>query len=46
MISLRHLVDHVFEGTPTLMVKRLLDSNALTEEELAQIKSLLRKKGG
>jgi predicted transcriptional regulator len=45
-ISLRHLVDNVFEGTPTLMVKRLLDSNALTEEELSQIKSLLRKKGG
>jgi predicted transcriptional regulator len=44
--SLRHLVDNVFEGTPTLMVKRLLDSNALTEEELSQIKSLLRKKGG
>lgn len=44
-ISLRHLVDNVFEGTPTLMVKRLLDSNALTEEELSQIKSLLRRKG-
>jgi predicted transcriptional regulator len=45
-LSLRRLVDNVFEGTPTLMVKRLLDSNSLTEEELAQIKSLLRKKGG
>ena len=45
-LSLRHLVDNVFEGTPTLMVKRLLDSNALTEEELSQIKLLLRKKGG
>ena len=45
-LSLRHLVDNVFEGTPTLMVKRLLDCNALTEEELSQIKSLLRKKGG
>jgi predicted transcriptional regulator len=45
-LSLRHLVDNVFEGTPTLMVKRLLDSNALTEEELSQIKSLLRNKGG
>jgi predicted transcriptional regulator len=43
-ISLRHLVDNVFEGTPTLMVKRLLDSNALTEEELSQIKALLRKR--
>jgi predicted transcriptional regulator len=45
-ISLRHLMDNVFEGAPTLMVKRLLDSNALTEEELSQIKSLLRRKGG
>jgi predicted transcriptional regulator len=45
-ISLRHLVEHIFEGTPTLMVKRLLDSNTLTEEELSQIKALLRKKGG
>ena len=45
-ISLKHLMDNVFEGTPTLMVKRLLDSNALTEDELSQIKLLLRKKGG
>jgi predicted transcriptional regulator len=44
--SLKHLMDNVFEGTPTLMVKRLLDSNTLTEEELSQIKLLLRKKGG
>ena len=44
--SLKHLMDNVFEGTPTLMVKRLLDSNALTEDELSQIKLLLRKKGG
>jgi predicted transcriptional regulator len=43
-MSLRHLVDNVFEGTPTLMVKRLLDSDALTEQELAQIKLLLRKR--
>ena len=45
-VSLKHLVDNVFEGTPTLMVKRLLDSNALTEDELSQNKTLLRKKGG
>jgi predicted transcriptional regulator len=45
-MSLRHLVDNLFEGTPTLLVKRLLDSNALTEQELAQIKSLLRRKDG
>jgi predicted transcriptional regulator len=45
-MSLRHLVNNVFEGAPSLLVQRLLDSNALTEEELAQIKSLLRRKGG
>ncbi len=43
-MSLKQLVDNVFEGTPTLMVKRLLDSNDLTEQELAQIKLLLRKR--
>jgi predicted transcriptional regulator len=45
-LSLKHLVNNVFEGTPSLLVRRLLDSDALTSEELAQIKSLLRKKGG
>jgi predicted transcriptional regulator len=45
-MSLKQLVDNVFEGTPTLMVKRLLDSNSLTEQELAQIKLLLRKRDG
>jgi len=45
-MSVTHLVNNVFEGTPSLLVRRLLDSNALTEDELAQIKSLLRKKGG
>src|SRR5688572_14143595 len=43
--SLKHLVSHVFDGTPSLLVQRLLDSEALTAEELAQIKSVLRKKG-
>ena len=44
--SLKHLVSNVFDGTPTLLVQRLLDSDALTEEDLAQIRTLLRKKGG
>jgi predicted transcriptional regulator len=43
--SLRHLVDDVFEGTPTLLVRRLLDSESLTAEELAEIRTLLRGKG-
>ena len=44
-MSLKHLVSNVFDGTPTLLVQRLLDSDSLTEEDLAQIRSLLRKKG-
>jgi len=44
--SLKHLVNNVFEGAPSLLVRRLLDSDALSAEELAQIKALLRKKGG
>jgi predicted transcriptional regulator len=43
--SLRHLVDDVFEGTPALLVRRLLDSESLTAEELAEIHVLLRGKG-
>lgn len=45
-MTLQHIVNNVFEGTPTLLVQRLLDSDALSDEELTQIKSLLRKKGG
>lgn len=45
-MSLQHLVKNVFEGTPTLLVRRLLDSDTLTNEELAEIRSLLRKRGG
>jgi len=44
-MSLGRLVSNVFDGTPSLLVQRLLDSNTLTANELAQIKSLLRKKG-
>lgn len=43
--ALRHVVKNVFDGAPTLLVQRLLDSDALSDEELSQIKSLLRKKG-
>jgi predicted transcriptional regulator len=44
-MSLKRLVSNVFDGTPSLLVQRLLDSKALTPEELAQIKSLLLEKG-
>ncbi len=43
-MSVQHLVSNVFDGAPSLLVRRLLDSESLSAEELAQIKSLLRKK--
>jgi predicted transcriptional regulator len=42
-MSLKRLVSNVFDGAPSLLVQRLLDSKALTPDELAQIKSLLEK---
>jgi predicted transcriptional regulator len=44
-MALRHIVTNVFEGTPSLLVQRLLDSDGVSDEELTQIKSLLRKRG-
>jgi predicted transcriptional regulator len=44
--SLKHLVRNVFDGTPSLVVSRLLDSDALSATDLEQIRALLRKKSG
>src|SRR5690349_615374 len=43
-LSLERLVSHVFDGTPALLVQRLLDSQQLSLEELARIRTLLRDK--
>jgi predicted transcriptional regulator len=43
--SLRHLVRNVFDGTPSLVVRRLLDSDALSADDIKQIRTLLRGKG-
>jgi predicted transcriptional regulator len=43
--SLHTLLTRVFDSEPSMLVQRLLDSEALTADELAQIKALLRKKG-
>jgi predicted transcriptional regulator len=42
--SLQHLVSNVFDGTPTLLVQRLLDSEQLDPEELDRLRRALRKK--
>jgi len=44
-ISLERLVSNVFDGTPSMLVQRLLDSGGLTPGELARIRALLGKKG-
>jgi predicted transcriptional regulator len=44
-MSLKRLVSNVFDGAPSMLVQRLLDSKALTPEELEQIKSLLLERG-
>ena len=44
--SLKHLVSNVFDGTPSLVVSRLLDSDALSPDDLQQIRALLRRKAG
>jgi|SRR6185437_1000142 len=45
-LSLEHMVKEVFDETPSLLVQRLLDSKSLSDKELAEIRALLRKKGG
>jgi predicted transcriptional regulator len=43
-LSLEHLVNKVFDQTPSLLVQRLLDSGSLSAQELARIRALLRRK--
>jgi predicted transcriptional regulator len=42
--SLQHLVSNVFDGTPTLLVQRLVDSEQLDSDALDEIRRALRKK--
>jgi predicted transcriptional regulator len=42
--SLRHLVQHVFDGTPTLLVQRLVNSEQLDPAELDRIRLAISKK--
>jgi predicted transcriptional regulator len=42
--SLKHLLNNVFESAPSLLVRHLLDSETLTAAEIAEIKSLLRRR--
>ena len=44
--SVRHLVETVFDGTPSALVERLVEAVPLSPEEVEQIRKLLGKKGG
>ena len=41
---LQHLVCNVFDGTPSLLVQRLVDSEQLDPEQLDEIRRALKKK--
>ncbi|MFY0578730.1 BlaI/MecI/CopY family transcriptional regulator [Cystobacter fuscus] len=42
--SVRHLVETVFDGTPSALVERLVEAVPLSPEEVEQIRKLLAKK--
>ncbi len=44
--SVRHLVDTLFEGTPSALVARLVEALPLAPDEVEQIRKLLKAKGG
>jgi len=43
--TVRHVVNRVFEGTPITLIKRLLDTVAINDKELEEIKKLIAKTG-
>ncbi len=43
--TVRHVVDNIFDGAPISLIKRLLDTVSITEEELEEIKVLIKKNG-
>ena len=40
--SLKHIVHHVFDGTPAALVRRLLETGDVDEAELEAIRALLK----
>ncbi len=41
--SLRHIVQHVFDGAPDALVRRLLEAEELDERKLSAIKAVLKR---
>ena len=43
--TVRHVVDRVFEGAPITLIKTLLDTVDLNDEELEEINRIIERKG-
>jgi predicted transcriptional regulator len=43
--TVRHVVDRVFDGTPVALVRQLLDSVNLDENDLKELKNLIDRAG-
>jgi predicted transcriptional regulator len=43
--TVRHVIDRVFEGAPLTLIKTLLDTVNLNDEELEEINKIIEKKG-
>ena len=44
--TVKDVVDRVFQGTPVALVKQLLDSVKINDEEVQELKELIRKLDG
>ena len=42
--AVKHVVERVFDGTPVALVRQLLGSGEISEQELAEIKKLIRQR--
>jgi len=43
--TVRHVIDRVFEGMPITLIKRLLDTMSINDQELEEIQRLISKRG-
>lgn len=43
--TVRHIVDHIFDGAPITLIRRLLDTICIDEKELEEIRELIEKNG-
>lgn len=44
--TVKHVVDRVFDGTPVALVRQLLDSVNLNDDDLNELKKLINDKAG